>query len=412
MRFIVVGLLLVVMLAGCTSSEEEPLVVTDPPCAFDGSACLGPPPRVVVAVIDSGVDVYHDFFHQGAPVPQDLLAEFTYGPDGAAPRTLHITTQGSYDERLAADEELWRGVEEGVLYHFAGTRVLGISFDAGRTPFITGAGHGTATSASVLTANPDAIVVMVQGVGNAEGELWAASQDWIDILSESYGPIGSVFGTGPVLGLSTAEQNRIAWLNGKLPVGAADNSPAPAPQDETAGPPWVLGVAGDHPESSCRETFSGNLPDFTADYTQELPRAGTLDEVRPISGTSFSTPMVAGVASRILLDVRITWGHLGGITEGALALGPDGPLSNAGLREAMNRTATYFATETGCVGGQDAPTFPAAPWLQSGWGHVGPEMVEPAVQHLLGEEAADKPAAAVATMDALYAYRTALWSTR
>lgn len=384
---------------------------TDPmdPTSFPGSEYA----QVVVAVIDSGVNVYHDFYQRDTDIPDPVLASFINTEDGQPPRSITLTQEGDYDTRLQADQDIWAGIAQGELVHFKGTNVLGISFSEDDHPVLDDGSHGTGTTTSVLEANPDAIVVLVEGVASSAGEQWAASQPWIDILSESYG----LYCGQPVLELvpgdSTAKNNKIAADNGKLVVGAADNTPCPANHDGTAGPPWVVGVAGSHPdEGECREPVSGNFPDFVADFTQTLSAAGTINDTSTMSGTSFATPTTAGTFSAVLQQVRAAWGHTGGITDGAMAIGPDGQRLTAGdLRESLNRTASYFDANVECVTGAAVPITPEAPWVQMGWGHVGPDAVDPAVAFLLGEADPQKPAEAVQYMETHFAYRQQVWNT-
>jgi len=365
-----------------------------------------PRPRVVVAVIDTAINPYHEHFRAAEPIPDDVLATFT-DEKGRAPERVRLAAQGSWEERREADARVWDGIESGRVHHFEGTRVLAVSFGGN---IIDGGSHGTATSGAVLDAHPDAIVVLVQG--GSEGERWAATTPWVDLLSESYG----LYCGQPVLevlpGDSTAKSNKLAWENGKVPVGAADNTPCPAPNDGTSGPPWVVGVSGDHPDEggACREPMSGNAPDFTADFTQDLPLDRSLDGYGTTSGTSFATPTTAGSYARALHQVRTAWGHEGGIVDGALAVAPDGArLTHVELREAFNRTAVYFGTTTTCSEPDRVPVNPAAPWVQMGWGHVDAEVGDAAAAVLLGAEAPEKDPEAVRYMAALYAYRQQAW---
>ncbi len=423
-----VALLLVILLtaglAGCletpaptggdsadTATGADP-VVRDPRVPADASS-----PRVVVAVIDTGINVYHDTFQRPGGLPDDVVSSFVDTATGEPPQRIGISHTGDFDERLEADEPTWNNLTTGQLYYFEGTNVLGISFDDGGTyPVldVPDGSHGSATSGAVLAANPQAIIVMVESFG-PDAEAWAAQQPWIDVVSMSYGPPGSVPFSGRVFGLTTSEATRMMWGNGQIPVGAADNTPSLAPNDETAGPPWVVGVGGDHEEEKCREHVSGTFPDVTSDFTQTLPDADHTSDNHSTSGTSFSTPRTAGTFSQIILEVRRALDHTGGLVDGALAVGPDGQqVTNADVRAAVNRTAYYFDF-TECEGGGllGLPVNPAAPWAQMGWGHVDPTIVPAAVAHVLGlSEAPAKNIDAVAFQTAVHEYRTALWENQ
>ncbi|MGB1697013.1 MAG: S8/S53 family peptidase [Thermoplasmatota archaeon] len=401
MRWIALSFILLAF-AGCLSdSDPDPTPGVDE--TPDGTEFQG---RVVVAVIDSGVNVYHDFYQTGLSLTDEELAQLSN--DGTPARRIQLTQTGAYPERVQADAEIWAGIQPGELVYFDGTNVLGISHNPDAHPVLDDGSHGTGTTTSVLNANPDALIVLVEGVGSSAGEQWAATTPWVDILSESYG----LYCGQPVLELvpgdSTAKNNKIANSNGKLVVGAADNTPCPANNDGTAGPPWVVGVAGDHPgtESDCREPISGNFPDFTADFTQTLSSAGTINENRTMSGTSFATPTTAGVFSAVLQNVRTAWGHEGGITDGAMAIGPEGErFTQADLRDAVNRTARYFEFSLNC----EEPVPPVAPWVSQGWGHVGPEIIPEATAQALGLESFQKDAQATQYMELQYTYRQTAW---
>ncbi len=373
--------------------------------------------RVVVSVLDTAINPYHVHFQRNHSIPDAILETFV-DAEGRTPVTVHLAQTGTYDERREADAAFWDNIEEGVMYHFAGTRIIAVGHGGN---IIDGGSHGTATSGAVLVANPDAIIMFSQGFGGAS-EQWASSQPWIDFMSESYGPIGSP-PTWLVTESSTAKANKAKWDGGGIPIGAADNTPALAPIDSTAGPPWVVGVAGDH-DDQCREESSGNVPDFTADFTQNLPLDRTIDEYRNTSGTSFSTPMTAGVFSAVLLEVRQAWGWEGGIgdvrddtnkSHRVLAaqydVGPSPKLfTNADLRSALNRTAVYYST-TECTGG--LPVAPAAPWVSQGWGHIGPEIIPTTVEHILGVKlAAEKPDEARQYMEGVHRARQEAWAHR
>src|SRR6185436_18077291 len=104
-------------------------------------------------------------------------------------------------------------------YWFKGTNVIAVSYDE-CVPDVTGAGcenppprrpilpdpgdesgeHGVGTSAAVLTANPEAIVLFVEfggaNVGYAPAENFAFSHPKVDVITTSYGAAVPVVGVG------------------------------------------------------------------------------------------------------------------------------------------------------------------------------------------------------------------------
>ena len=328
-----------------------------------------PVPRAVVALIDSRMNPYHEFFNAGgtlyrntAPssVTPDVLAEF--GIDDS--HIIRLTRTGNFAKDFAADKAQWDAIKKGEPYWFEGTNVIGISFQDGDgerlRPEATAdekESHGQGTTSAVLAANPEAIVVIVESPGgpltefgtSPAGETWAFNHPAIDIVSTSYGPPGS-----PPLGYHLMDSYKGVVTNGKLHFGAADNSPALAPIDATAGPWWSIGVAG-YGEGSgeTRERLSGTYPDFVGDFTQTLPYCvGCVKGTKAVSGTSFSTPRSAGTMSKILLEARRQAGHLGGIATGGTApsmvRAGSVDLTNWELRRALEEGA-YYPQPSGSV---------------------------------------------------------------
>ena len=77
----------------------------------------------------------------------------------------------------------------------------------------------------------------------------------MDVISTSFGAIGS----NPVPGIEDATKVAVVDKH-KLHTGAADNSPSPAIQDATAGPPWSIGIAGYAEEGDDqKEIMSGSI---------------------------------------------------------------------------------------------------------------------------------------------------------
>jgi hypothetical protein len=335
-------------------------------------------PRVVVADVDSGVNPYHEAYYANSPssVTRDVLREFGIGPK----QIFELTRTGDFAADFAADKAKWEAVERGTPYWFQGTNLIGVSFDKqreGETLILSDKGdqHGTGTSAAVLAANPEAIVVMVEGI-NDESETWAFTHPAVDIVTTSYGIPGSL----PVpFHLENSYEGTVHL--GKLHYGAADNSPALSPPDGTSGPWWTIAVAGFHEDTTGgRETLSGNVVDVVSDFTQTLPYCTDCESgTKSVSGTSFATPRSAGTASAVLLEARRAAGHLGGpvVAEGTGSLGVSGnglELTPFDLRRAFEEAAYYPGLrDYSGAGTRNLPVLDAAPYVQTGWGVFSPD---------------------------------------
>lgn len=414
-----VSLALLVPASGSAAQETEPTGT----------------PRVVVAVIDSAPNPYHEFLHAGGSLYGDtapssvtpaVLQEF--GIDES--HIIRVTRTGNFAADFAADKAQFDAIKRGEPYWFEGTNVIGISFnnDGSRLrPDVGSTSHGMGTTSAVLAANPEAIVVLVQAPdgplavpGFATmplGEQWAFNHPAVDLISTSYGPPWS-----PPLGYHLNDAYKGVVQNGKIHVGAADNSPALSPIDATSGPWFSIGVAGyGEGSDNGRETQSGSLPDFLGDWTQSLPYCLRCEEgKRDVSGTSFATPRTAGTLSKIILEARRAAGHLGGIvTEGVpqpvMVRGNGFDLTNWEIRRALEEAAYYPTTAEYKPGGTDGPINDAAPWAQAGWGAVTTDpakrVVPEALAHLGigGPPTRVKPAAACTFMTANILARHAWW---
>lgn len=371
--------------------------------------------RVVVAVVDTGINPYHEVFRAAALGTADLPARIVEAETGLPPASVPIAVGEDYLSSVAADAALWAVVPSQTLVHFSGTNVLG--YQLGETalpslPVLDRAGHGTGVAHTVVRENPDALVVLITGDDYDAGVRWAAAQPWIDLISLSWGPpVNAAGATFDKLGFfATPEATREAWLAGKVIFTASGNDPTPTFSDTTSGPIWAHAVAGAESEAHGRAPISGNLVDTIANFTQELANYDSLDEVHWTAGTSFATPTTAGVASRILHEVRAKSGHVGGITEGALVKTETVTVTNGDLRHALNATAMWWSTtDYGGPTNEALPILPA-PWATMGWGVVDGTIVAPAAAALLGEgEWPEKPAEAKAFMDANARLRESWW---
>jgi hypothetical protein len=381
-------------------------------------------PRVVVAVVDSAVNPYHEFFHAGgslykrsAPSSVDRKVLKEFGIDKK--HIIRPTRTGNFEKDFAKDKAQFDRIKKGQPYWFEGTNVLGISFgrkgqrlrpDGGASP------HGIGTIAAVLAANPDAIVVSVDGV-NDDSEKWAFTHPAVDIVSTSYGPPTSV----PTLNHLSFSYTGVV-KKGKVHFGAAANDPTWSSLDETSGPWWSIGVAGFGEDSNeGRELLSGNIPDFLGDWTQELPYCRNCETGKEeVNGTSFATPRSAGTFSKVLLEARRAARHRGGIINKKkgkpLLVGNKLSLTNWDMRRALEEAAYYPGVGEYAPNGPTAlPILDVAPWAQAGWGVITPDpehgVIKETLAHLgiRGTPKGSKGADACAFMTANMAARHAYW---
>ena len=389
-------------LSGCFGAEQE---IKD-----DEGESAGFGSYSVVAPIDTGINVYHTHFSMNATYPRWLL-------DGlGVTMWCNLTSTGTWTERYEADRELcWDLITSQDIVYFVGTRIIGTTpDDETLIPILDDPsdGHGTAVTGSVLDANPDAVIFFVEGFSDA-AVLAAANQPLVDIISTSFGPIGSI----PVPGIEDATKVAVVQ-NGKIHTGASDNTPSPAIQDSTAGPPWSIGISGYAEEDDDqKETMSGSYPDIAADWTQLLPNHDDIDGYHVTSGTSFATPRTAGILSEVLETLRET-----GMDNGSGASGERGgflvnstnslqSITNSDLREALNLSAWYPSFSTWDPTTGTLPISPVAPCTQVGWGVVNMSNIEPIIDHLDGTyEMPQRPADVVACMDANQQIRESYWS--
>ena len=395
--------LLLPLLSGCILWDEEGTAVPLPDDRPDLEA------YTVVAPIDTGINVYHNHFIMNESFPSSLLEGLN------VTMICDISTEGTWQERYDADkEDCWDQITTSDIVWFRGTRIIGTSPDDGTDiPILDDPqdGHGTAVTGAVLDANPDAVIFFVEGFSDA-AVLAAANQPLVDIITTSFGPIGSV----PVPGIEDA--TRVAVVeNKKIHAGAADNSPSPAVQDSAAGPPWSIGISGYAEEGDDqKETMSGSYPDIAADWTQILPNHDDIDGYHETSGTSFATPRTAGLLSKIILALRAEFGDYSSgadpITRMGLLVSGEGlNVTNDDLRDALNLSAWYPSSSTWDPLSGTMPISPVAPCTQVGWGVVNESNVQPIIDHLRGGQQMDeRPSDVVLCMETNQAIREAYWT--
>jgi hypothetical protein len=398
-----IGLLLLsAPLVGCLGEQEkgieDDLWVDDEFGSFS-----------VVAPVDTGINVYHVHFTMNESYPQWLLDQLGVN------MVCNITTNGTWQERYEADKEsCWDIIESGDIVWFRGTRIIGTTPDDNtEIPILDDPsdGHGTAVTGSVLNANPDAVIFFVEGFSDA-AVLAAANQPLVDIITTSFGPILSL----PVPGIEDATKVAVVQEK-KIHTGAADNSPSPAIQDSTAGPPWSIGISGYAEEDDDqKETMSGSYPDIAADWTQFLPNHDDIDGYHWTSGTSFATPRTAGLLSEVLESLRAEFGDLSSGADpedrmGFIVNGTNFTLTNDDLRDALNLSAWYPSFSTWDPLSGTTPVSPVAPCTQVGWGVVNESNVKPIIEHLNQSNAMpQRPFDVETCMESNQGIREAYWN--
>ena len=400
---------------GCFAGSNE--LVQEPAAP---AAPIEPDTRVIVSVLDSGVNPYHEFYYAGSAIYADsapsavtpaVLQELGVKPENI----LELTRTGNMQLDLDADAELWASVKRGETYWIKGTNVVVISFAGGEVPALQPttekSAHGIGTSAAVLAANPEAVILFVEtqgALGSDQSHEYAFLHPAVDILSTSYGV--SIPNTGfPLPEWRTFHKSYPAVVEmGKLHFSSGGNGPGLTPARAGAGPWWSIGVSGNEEGTSeGRAVLSGNFPDFLSDFTQDLPYCHDAQNCYSnVGGTSFSTPRAAGVASRVLLQARRAAGHKGGVDlngeQPIMVRRAELPVSNWFLRRSLEQAAyvpqtTDFDPTEAVFDLVGVPIIPAAPWLQVGWGDLSAAedkgVVSAALAHLgfAGEARAKGP---------------------
>ena len=289
---------------------------------------------VVVAVADSGLNLYHEDF-RATTFPDARILELTQGftrhPSEYLPgypsdsRRIDLTLSDEYypeadrtvdpaDGRTTLPE-----VEERKLHWIPGTKIIG-AFDAGDAAFVNSTspddvplldedGHGTG-SASVAVGNlygycPTCLLVVTE----SSDEIWEYQETWIDLASNSFGTLGNV----GFAGLAAPSFPRASAERGQIALYAAGNgnenafvTPQQTYTSETLGPDWSVRVGAVTTGSRKPIVGTGKPVDIASYGSGDIPAADTTS-VRGIgshSGTSAATPYSAGVFGAVLGAAR------------------------------------------------------------------------------------------------------------
>ena len=192
-------------------------------------------------------------------------------------------------------------------------------------------GHGTGT-ASVAAgrffgSNPNTLIVAVEGLGEASLE-WATSQEWIDIVSNSWGnranlPLGdpSMTRTAAQRGQSIVFSAGNGATNTNSSTAFPEGGPVEDPckcktpdsdismTDPWSGPSWQLTVGAISPINGQAHWWH-SVPVDVSSFGSKWRAAGAWsvksnkEGTRDFGGTSCAAPTTAGVLSDLILQAR------------------------------------------------------------------------------------------------------------
>lgn len=314
-------------------------------------------PFVVIAFVDTGINPYHQDFR--APEFVHHPSEYIEGYPADTPSldlSFDVADSRGYEAARLADTSAWNDVPFRQLRWIPGTRIIGgfaATTSSSSTPWVLDRnGHGTGV-ASVAAgrfygANPNSLIVAVEGLGDV-GLNWATSQEWIDIVSNSWGFIASA-------PFPSSNQTREATRRGQSVVFSGGNgatnsnsstiwnpiediSPIEDPckcktpdsnpnmTSPYKGPSWVLTVGAASPING-QPHWWHSIPVDVVSFGSKW-RAAAVDGVTPgdsrdFGGTSNAAPTTAGVLSAVVERAREAVGDtVGGQRPGQVIATPD-----------------------------------------------------------------------------------------
>lgn len=340
----------------------------------------GPRPHVVVGLPDTGVNPYHEIYHR----PDLTEHPCTYIPDYPCdvPALDLSVGMDDYEAAVQEDAEEWATVEPGEWYWIPQTSLIAVGCSQTHTTddndtCILGdtSDHGTSTSSSVLTENPEALIAFKEGRSSIAGFQEAGIP--VDVYSVSWGSRAPIPSDPDLL--------CPGFQNAEIYVTAAGNDPRSTLADCQKGHPGLITVAGAYADPDSSEAQSARNPEVVSYFCRPTaPADATTGMDEGTCGTSVSAPTVAGALSAVILETRRTSGYAGTVQEGLVD--PRLNVTVQDLRASMNQTATYDPDARYEGSAVPVPRNPATPWVDWGWGFVDAQIVDRTVQHLLAED--------------------------
>lgn len=356
-------------------------------------------PHVIVGVPDSGVNPYHEIYYRPDRTehPCTYIEDF---PCGLPALDLSIGEHSSWQAAFEADKPIWQSIRPGDAFWIPKTVFVAVICEEPYEDPVNGAVgdlciiddsdmHGTGTTSSVLSENPDALIAFKEGRSSIEP--FRTHNIPVDIYSVSWGNIVPI--PTFLAGHDTAP----------IYVVAAGNDPRSTLIDGWAGDPRVISVGGAYAQSNSEEGMAAKQPDVVSYYCRPTAQTESISGTRDrYCGTSFAAPTVAGGLSKVVLELRRESGYTGSVSNGMVD--PILGVSVGDVRDALNRTASYDPSSKYSGGSIPVPLNPAAPYLQWGWGFYDGNVADATIKHMLGiEEAPEKSADAVLYMETMHA---------
>lgn len=279
---------------------------------------------VVAVVGDSGVDILHPDFR--TPDGRDV---------SLPPAVSHVAVRvdlprsGSRVDQLQFLRAGPLGhARANTVYYVRGTRLV-LYTGSPVHDLLAGDFHGTGTASlaggrRVGTA-PKALIVMTTGYAD-EAWAWVSRQSWIDVATSS---AFEILGPGfPCAGANGVHSFR---ATGHLAFIAAGNGAFESSATPPGGLPDVIRVGGVHPDGTSvtpyvgdpsahdPTSYSARLYDVGELYTNLIADSSQPSGYGRASGTSGSSPRLAGRVAALLATIRQAVGDSGiGVRDGAL----------------------------------------------------------------------------------------------